>query len=652
MVRVFPILFIISAAALAQYSGGNGTVEDPFQIAAAKDLVFLGENVNHYENHFVMIADIDLAGYTFERAIVAPDVNDNRVSFGYFYGYSDSDFQGVSFAGTFDGRGHTIRNVSFQIDEGDYIGLFGELEHGGIVRNLILDNIQINSNGRVVLVGGLVAFNWGTIHNCIVRSKMALTEGRIVGGLVGQNVGCIHQSQAESNITSDGGYYIGGLVGQNSPGRLFNCYVGGTVCGYQAIGGLIGANIDGIVVRCTSTVNVIGIDGVGGLIGGCSDSCLIQCLGLGSIESDSKNRDLFSESWGGNVLSGCFYHSETSEETDFTGLEGLTLGELSNQNIFLSAGWDFCGERKNGTADLWCMSDDMGHPILASSKMDYQQPSLKGQGTPGDPFQISSAEDLGAISHYSPFANHKLMNDINLSGITWGTAVISCFDGQFDGGGYLIRSMTQSSAGFMGLFGHLGEKAYIHNLGVEGAYLLCMDRAHESGMFAAFSEGAIEACFTKGSVISREGGWRIGGFVGINEGTINDCYSQGIVVAGYENMSRYVGGFVGYEDSDSITHCYTATQVRAESRFHTVGWFSGGRHGRVSANNTGCYFLFLGPLDGVYGKALPLSEQQMKQQASFPEWDFIGETENGTEDIWGIANGNDYPRLWWELGDD
>jgi hypothetical protein len=30
-------------------------------------------------------------------------------------------------------------------------------------------------------------------------------------------------------------------------------------------------------------------------------------------------------------------------------------------------------------------------------------------------------------------------------------------------------------------------------------------------------------------------------------------------------------------------------------------------------------------------------------------WDFVGETANGTEDIWWILEGKDYPRLWWEL---
>ena len=32
-------------------------------------------------------------------------------------------------------------------------------------------------------------------------------------------------------------------------------------------------------------------------------------------------------------------------------------------------------------------------------------------------------------------------------------------------------------------------------------------------------------------------------------------------------------------------------------------------------------------------------------------WDFVDETENGTDDTWWILEGQDYPRLWWELGD-
>ena len=41
---------------------------------------------------------------------------------------------------------------------------------------------------------------------------------------------------------------------------------------------------------------------------------------------------------------------------------------------------------------------------------------------------------------------------------------------------------------------------------------------------------------------------------------------------------------------------------------------------------------------------------QMQTARTFLEgaWDFVGETPNGTEDIWWILEGLDYPHLWCE----
>ncbi len=55
----------------------------------------------------------------------------------------------------------------------------------------------------------------------------------------------------------------------------------------------------------------------------------------------------------------------------------------------------------------------------------------------------------------------------------------------------------------------------------------------------------------------------------------------------------------------------------------------------------GCYFLDAsdgGGPDNGYG--LPLLAGQMRQQASFADWDF--------QTVWAICEGIDYPRLQWE----
>jgi hypothetical protein len=50
------------------------------------------------------------------------------------------------------------------------------------------------------------------------------------------------------------------------------------------------------------------------------------------------------------------------------------------------------------------------------------------------------------------------------------------------------------------------------------------------------------------------------------------------------------------------------------------------------------------------GGGTGLATTEMQTASTFLEagWDFVGETENGTEDIWWILEGPDYPRLWWE----
>lgn len=51
--------------------------------------------------------------------------------------------------------------------------------------------------------------------------------------------------------------------------------------------------------------------------------------------------------------------------------------------------------------------------------------------------------------------------------------------------------------------------------------------------------------------------------------------------------------------------------------------------------------------DGGTGK----TTAEMQIAGTFLEacWDFVDETENVTEDIWWILEGQDYTRLWWEL---
>ena len=187
----------------AQYSGGSGTPDDPYQIATAADLIALGETPDDYDKHFILTADIDLdpnlpGRRVFDQAVIAPDTA-LRYSFG-----------GTSFRGVFNGNGHTISRLT--IRGGGYLGLFGRTESGARISNLGLEAIDLDGTDDYV------------------------------GGVVGHNVdGSITRSYSTGSVSGHHDYF-GGLVGYNTRGSITTSYSSGTVSGYRYVGGLVGGN--------------------------------------------------------------------------------------------------------------------------------------------------------------------------------------------------------------------------------------------------------------------------------------------------------------------------------------------------------------------------------------------------------------------------
>ena len=58
-----------------------------------------------------------------------------------------------------------------------------------------------------------------------------------------------------------------------------------------------------------------------------------------------------------------------------------------------------------------------------------------------------------------------------------------------------------------------------------------------------------------------------------------------------------------------------------------------------------------GQTESAGGTGLTTAEMMTAAPFLAVGWDFVGEVENGTEDLWWIDEGTDYPRLWWEAAD-
>jgi hypothetical protein len=163
------------------------------------------------------------------------------------------------------------------------------------------------------------------------------------------------------------------------------------------------------------------------------------------------------------------------------------------------------------------------------------------------------------------------------------------------------------------------------------------------------SKSIIKGCFADSNVV---GSSNTGGLIGKNwAGLVRDSYAHGSVEASYD-----AGGLVGRNEQwGRINNCYSTTHVKTSFRrggivasnlneIRDCFWdiqTSGIRQmcGAQIGGGSGC--------DDTAGK--DTIDMQMADTFLGAGWDFMDEDQNGTEDIWWIDEGQDYPRLWWEL---
>ena len=415
------------------YSGGSGTEADPYQIVTKQDLLDLGDNTDDYDKYFIMTADIDLAGETFSRALIAWNTDEN------------SNFNGTLFTGSFNGNGHVISNLA--IIGSDYCGLFGHIGSGGTVSNLGLKNVSIT--GTEPRVGGLCGMNYGSsITSCYTTGDVS--GDFCVGGLCGESWdSSITQCYTTGNVTGTGldlggwirgGNSVGGLCGNIKGSSITSCYATGSVSGNGSVGGLCGDNSDNIITSCYATGSVVGTgscvgglcgwnrygsiissyatgsvsggydymlgygSSAGGLCGNNFYGTIINCYATGSVTGTDINVGGFcGYQYGSNSpkIENCFWDVETSGQTigynldsrypgTITNVQGLTTAEMQTQSTFTDAGWDFSGETNNGTENTWHMPFlTTGYPML------YWQRDIPGDLTGSYGVNIA---DFAAIS--------------------------------------------------------------------------------------------------------------------------------------------------------------------------------------------------------------------------------------------------------------
>lgn len=151
--------------------------------------------------------------------------------------------------------------------------------------------------------------------------------------------------------------------------------------------------------------------------------------------------------------------------------------------------------------------------------------------------------------------------------------------------------------------------------------------------------GSIANCYVTGNVT---GNAVTGCFSGmISSGSITNSYAWGNVTS-----ADFAGGFVGKTMSSAvIENCYSTGLVTTSG---TGGGFCSENNGSVVS----CFWDKETSHQEASAGGEGLTTQQMKSFSTLfnAGWDLIGESINGTENIWGInsVNNNGYPFLSWQ----
>ena len=682
---VLSSLIIFTQTIFAAPWSGSGVESDPYQITDTTDLLALGSDPNYYSDYFVLVNDINLSSAgIFTTAIIAPDMNN----------LTGTVFEGTPFTGSFDGDGYQIINMSITGNK-DYIGLFGKIDANGVVKNLGIADCNVIGDR---LIGPVAGITYGKISNC--RASGDVCGNTHVGGLLGMNHGITQNCYSTCSVT--GNAWFGGLVGANG-GNISKCWASGNISDTVAytgvhVGGLVGECSYGSVSNCYATGSVHGRGSVGGLVGFVANSSsLVNCYSTGAVVGE------FFDSIGalvGNFLyssvTGCFWNTETAYwskgvgnvNPDPNGVIGLDDPNMMIQANFV--GWDFVDEDQNGTEDIWQMPFGGGYPELVWHAKPIP---FEGLGTPENPYQIGTLEELLAIKDFPEEYDkyYILINDINMSSAgTLTEAVIApdldnsntlfegtAFAGVFDGQGHTISNLTIAGDinDFVGLFGQIGNytptsvSGIVKNLGITNCQI--NGQRYAGGIAGRLYAGEIYNCYAIGEVTSsynaggligsastgnayisncyaecnvgHSGTWESGGLMGHSNGYVSNCYATGNVTGYY-----YVGGLMG-QNHRNVSNCYATGTVTGTT---DVGGLVGYWGAAGSAENCFWNVDTSGTTDGAANidpdpiGITGLDDPNMMIQANFVGWDFVGEDINGENEIWRMCVDDvDYPRL-------
>lgn len=387
-------LTLLPTAAFAVDDEETATAPEKFVIKTVEDLQTFADAVNsgNYDDKtnavVTLDADLDLAGIAW---IPMGDTSHD-------------------FAGTFDGQGHTISNLTIGTADapitGELAGLFGVVE--GTVKNLFLDEVSVNANVGYY-VGGLAAYAVGPIENCHITKLDMDAAASGVGGLIGyatsgnsiygcsvsgeiavksgcQGVGGFIGSMGKNaQITYSGATVAvtapkerstnaGGFIGRGNGERdaraiVKNCYSKGAVTGGAYAGGFTGSMAGMDIQNCYATGNVtdafVGMTSFAGTnsVASYLDGVARNCYATGTATAGTA-AFLNETATARSEVVNCYYvDTNTAVATDYEKATAKSLEEMKTA--------DFAATLNDNNPDNGWIYKDGQTPLCGAEPADY-----------------------------------------------------------------------------------------------------------------------------------------------------------------------------------------------------------------------------------------------------------------------------------------
>lgn len=217
------------------FAGGEGTENSPYLISNGAQLALLREIVNAYggtyDSQYKKVygdrlegmlvrangtakTDMRLSGKYFK---LTNDIDMNNTNFVKGIGYSNDKDVAYTFAGSFDGNGHIIKNFNLTGNSSSCAsGLFGITEDATI-ENLGMEDaaVTVGHNGSIfghsVLIGK--AYGKLTLNNCYVRNSKVTNSAATIDETVG--LGILTGTVGDDNLSDSGKYMISNCYAVN-----------------------------------------------------------------------------------------------------------------------------------------------------------------------------------------------------------------------------------------------------------------------------------------------------------------------------------------------------------------------------------------------------------------------------------------------------